>query len=103
MRDSDGDVFLRTRPDKGLLAKMTEPPVSDWTGEKATPDFPVAAEWLHRGQIVHVFTHFRLELEIWSATVPEPALLDDGWWSANLSAEALPTVFRKALAVAGLD
>jgi A/G-specific adenine glycosylase len=105
MRDADGDVFLRTRPDKGLLAKMTEPPVSDWTGQKSAPDFPVAANWTHHGQIVHVFTHFRLELEIWSAAVPEPAILAEGWWAdpRNLYAEALPTVFRKALAAAGLD
>jgi len=105
MLDADGDVFLRTRPDKGLLAKMTEPPVSDWGGAKAEPAFPVAAEWQHRGQVVHVFTHFRLELEIWSAAVPDPALLTDGWWAdpRDLGAEALPTVFRKALATAGLE
>ncbi len=105
MRDADGDVFLRTRPDKGLLAKMTEPPVSDWTGSKADPSFPVAADWRHWGQIIHVFTHFRLELEIWSTTVPDPSALEDGWWvdPRNLDAEALPTVFRKALAAAGLE
>ena len=103
MRDADGDVFLRTRPDKGLLAKMTEPPVSAWTGEKSDPTFPVAADWRHHGQIVHVFTHFRLELEVWSATVPDPSVLEDGWWSDNLDAEALPTVFRKALAAAGME
>jgi A/G-specific adenine glycosylase len=105
MRDADGDVFLRTRPDKGLLAKMTEPPVSEWTGKKSAPDFPVAADWHHHGQIVHVFTHFRLELEIWSATVAEPAVLTEGWWADphELNGEALPTVFRKALALAGLD
>ncbi len=103
MRDSDGDVFLRTRPDKGLLAKMTEPPVSEWGSAKAEPVYPVAAEWRHHGQIIHVFTHFRLELEVWSATVPDPSLLADGWWSDNLEGEALPTVFRKALAAAGLE
>jgi A/G-specific adenine glycosylase len=103
MRDADGDVFLRTRPPTGLLAKMTEVPVSDWTGTKSDPSFPVASDWRHHGQIVHVFTHFRLELEIWSATIPDPAALDDGWWTdpRNLHAEALPTVFRKALAAAG--
>ncbi len=93
------------RPGTGLLAKMTEPPVSDWTGEKSAPDFPIAAQWTHKGLIVHVFTHFRLELEIWSATVPEPAILAEGWWSdpRELDAEALPSVFRKALAMAGLE
>ncbi|RYE07903.1 MAG: A/G-specific adenine glycosylase [Hyphomicrobiales bacterium] len=104
MRDADGDVFLRSRPDKGLLAKMTEPPVSDWVSAKSEPDFPVAADWRHHGQIVHVFTHFRLELEVWSVTVAQPEALADGWWAdpRRLDAEALPTVFRKALAAAGL-
>ncbi len=104
MRDADGDVYLRTRPPSGLLAKMTETPVSDWTRARAEPPFPVAADWRRAGQIVHVFTHFRLELEIWSATIDDPAPLAEGWWTdpARLDAEALPTVFRKALAAAGL-
>ena len=104
MLDADGDVFLRTRPGQGLLAQMTEPPVSDWTGERQDPVFPVRADWRHRGQVVHVFTHFRLELEIWSAAIPDPKLLADGWWAdpRRLDTEALPTVFRKALATAGV-
>jgi len=103
--DADGDVFLRTRAGQGLLAQMTEPPVSDWTSDRSDPRFPLKARWDHRGQVVHVFTHFRLELEIWSATVPDPGLLADGWWAdpRRLDAEALPTVFRKALATAGLE
>jgi A/G-specific adenine glycosylase len=104
MRDAHGDVYLRTRADTGLLAKMTETPVSEWTGAKSEPTFPLAADWTHHGQIVHVFTHFRLELEVWSATVGETGGLSDGWWSdpGELDREALPTVFRKALAAAGL-
>ena len=104
MLDADGDVFLRTRPGQGLLAQMTEPPVSDWTAERGNPRFPLKADWRHRGQVVHVFTHFRLELEIWQATIADPAQLADGWWAdpRELNAEALPTVFRKALATAGL-
>ena len=105
MLDADGDVFLRTCADTGLLAKMTGTPVSDWTGDESPPAYPVRASWRHRGQVVHVFTHFRLELEIWSATIPDPAILADGWWAdpRELHTEALPTVFRKALAMAGLD
>lgn len=102
MRDGAGDVYLQGRADKGLLARMTEVPVSDWTGAPAAPGYPVAAEWRHRGRVVHVFTHFRLELEVWSTTVPDPAALSAGWWAdpAELGAEALPSVFRKVLATA---
>jgi A/G-specific adenine glycosylase len=82
---------------------MTEPPVSEWTSVTAAPTFPIAADWRAHGRIIHVFTHFRLELEVWSTIVPDPTLLADGWWSdpTRLDAEALPTVFRKALALAG--
>ncbi|ODT70645.1 MAG: A/G-specific adenine glycosylase [Pelagibacterium sp. SCN 63-23] len=104
MRDAAGDVYLQSRPAKGLLAGMTEVPTSDWAAELAEPDHPVAADWQHRGQVVHIFTHFRLELEVWSAVVA-PEGLDHGWWAAPsaLRGEALPTLFRKVLAEAGLD
>jgi len=104
MRDAEGDVYLRSRPATGLLAKMTEPPVSDWISVKSEPAFPLPADWTHHGQIVHVFTHFRLELEVWSATVRDTAALSEGWWAdpRTLGKEALPTVFVKALAAAGL-
>ncbi|WP_127752197.1 A/G-specific adenine glycosylase [Devosia sp. 1566] len=104
MRDGAGDVYLQTRPDKGLLAKMTEVPCSPWGEALAEPSYPAAGDWRHHGQVVHVFTHFRLELEVWSATV-EPDGLDSGWWSspADLHGEALPTLFRKVLAGAGVE
>ena len=103
MRDAAGDVYLQTRADSGLLAKMTETPGTPWTGDKADPAFPQAADWRPCGQVIHIFTHFRLELDVWTATV-DPKTLDGGWWSSprDLSGEALPTVFRKVLSAAGL-
>ena len=103
MTDEDGDVYLQARPDKGLLAKMTEVPGSDWAADLPPVGYPVRSDWRHRGQVVHVFTHFRLELEVWSAQVPSEGL-DGGWWTepAALAGEALPTLFRKVLAAAGL-
>jgi A/G-specific adenine glycosylase len=101
MRDADEDVYLQTRADTGLLAKMTETPTSEWTSRRTEPCFPVAADWTRAGQVIHVFTHFRLELDVWTAIV-DPASLGAGWWAspARLDGEALPTVFRKVLAVA---
>jgi A/G-specific adenine glycosylase len=103
MRDAAGDVYLQSRPAKGLLGGMTEVPGSDWTSDLGTAAYPLEAAWSHRGQVVHVFTHFRLELEVWSAEVA-PDGLDGGWWAAPqaLKGEALPTLFRKVLAAAGL-
>jgi len=104
MRDADGDVFLQSRPEKGLLGGMTEVPGSDWAAVLPVADYPLKADWKHGGQVVHIFTHFRLELEVWTATVAGDDL-DGGWWSEPraLKGEALPTLFRKVLAVAGLE
>ena len=104
MQDADGDVFLRSRPAKGLLGGMTEVPGSDWASVLPVTAYPTGGEWRHRGQVVHVFTHFRLELEVWSAEVGAEGL-DGGWWAepAALKGEALPTLFRKVLAAVGLD
>lgn len=103
MLDPSGDVYLQSRAEKGLLAQMTETPVSPWVSEKQPVQFPQPADWRHRGQVVHIFTHFRLELDIWSATI-DPAGMDAGWWSSprDLPGEALPTLFKKVLAAAGL-
>ena len=103
MLDGDGDVYLQSRPEKGLLGGMTEVPNSEWVADLPDAAYPVAADWRHRGQVVHVFTHFRLELEVWSAEVA-PNGLDGGWWAepSALHGEALPTLFRKVLAQAGL-
>lgn len=105
MRDADGDVYLRTRAEKGLLAKMTETPGSAWTAESQEVAHPLAAEWRRAGQVIHVFTHFRLELEVWTAVVPDTTLLTEGWWTdpRELDNEALPSLFRKVLAMAGLE
>jgi A/G-specific adenine glycosylase len=102
--DRDGDVLLQKRADKGLLAQMTETPGSMWVAAPSAPKFPQTGDWRHRGQIVHVFTHFRLELEVWALAAENPAGFAEGWWAdpRELDAEALPTVFRKVLA-AGLE
>lgn len=104
MLDAAGDVYLQTRPGKGLLAGMTEVPTSEWAAELAEVSYPLAGDWRHRGQVVHVFTHFRLEMEVWSAQV-RPEGLEGGWWSepSSLAGEALPTLFRKVLAAAGFS
>ncbi|HQZ12119.1 MAG TPA: A/G-specific adenine glycosylase [Devosia sp.] len=104
MRDASGDVYLQKRAATGLLGGMTETPTSDWAGNRATPQFPVVGEWRNAGQVIHVFTHFRLELDVWTAVV-DPSSLSAGWWTEpqTLGAQALPTVFRKVLVAAGVE
>lgn len=103
---ADGSVLLRTRPDKGLLAKMTEVPGSAWSHDfdsaQALAAAPLKATWKRLpGVVRHVFTHFPLELTVFAAQVPRAAKAPKGArWVKRMEAgdEALPTVMRKVLA-----
>jgi A/G-specific adenine glycosylase len=109
-----GDALLvRTRVEKGLLGGMTEVPGSDWLAGhddkaalKQAPALKGVAKW-HRkaGVVTHVFTHFPLELVIYTAKVAARTRAPEGMrWVpvATLAEEALPNVMRKAIAH-GLD
>ncbi|HZD92389.1 MAG TPA: A/G-specific adenine glycosylase [Pseudolabrys sp.] len=106
---ADGGVLLRQRPDKGLLAKMTEVPGSDWSHDfevakahKAAPQVSDDLKWRRLpGVVTHVFTHFPLELTVFVADVPRGTRAPKGarWVKrADLAGEALPNVMRKVLA-----
>jgi A/G-specific adenine glycosylase len=105
-----GDQLLvRTRPEKGLLGGMTEVPGSSWlaaqddkTALKQAPELKGIARW-HRkpGVVTHVFTHFPLELVVYTAQARPRAAAPAGMrWVpiATLQGEALPNVMRKAIA-----
>ncbi|WP_192738572.1 A/G-specific adenine glycosylase [Bradyrhizobium sp. OAE829] len=107
------ELLVRTRAEKGLLGGMTEVPGSDWLAghdDKAAlqqaPALKGIAKW-HRkvGVVTHVFTHFPLELVIFTAKVAARTRPPEGMrWVpiATLAGEALPNVMRKAIAH-GLD
>ena len=99
---ADGAVLLRTRPDAGLLGGMSEPPGSEWTATPPAMAPPFAAAWREAGTVVHVFTHFRLELTVWRADVAGIGTPTGAWWSAPtaLPGEALPSVMKKAIEAA---
>src|SRR5712672_1378659 len=103
------ELLVRTRPERGLLGGMTEVPGSDWLAaqdDKAAlrqaPVLKDIARW-HRkvGVVTHVFTHFPLELVIYTATIAARARAPKGMrWVpvATLRDEALPNVMRKVIA-----
>ena len=102
----DGAVLLRKRPDKGLLGGMTEVPGTDWGTrialEDAVRNAPVDGDWHAEAKpVVHVFTHFRLELNVLSCETTSPAP-KGMWWApaADLPGEALPSVMKKAIEAA---
>jgi A/G-specific adenine glycosylase len=105
-----GDQLLvRTRAEKGLLGGMTEVPGSRWLAAqddkaalKQAPALKGAARW-HRkaGVVTHVFTHFPLELVVYTASVAARTRAPQGMrWVpiVTLRDEALPNVMRKAIA-----
>ncbi len=108
----DGRVLLRQRPEAGLLGGMLEVPSTPWSDDfpplkEALRSGPVTADWWQvPGTIVHVFTHFRLELTVYRALVPGDAGLT--FWAEqdrcrwvkrrDLPAQALPSVMKKIIA-----
>jgi A/G-specific adenine glycosylase len=105
-----GDQLLvRTRPEKGLLGGMTEVPTSDWVAaqdDKAAlqqaPELKSIARWHRRaGVVTHVFTHFPLELIVYTSSVSARSRAPEGMRFvpiATLQDEALPNVMRKVIA-----
>lgn len=103
------ELLVRTRPAKGLLGGMTEVPGSDWLAKQAAqaaleqaPALQGIARW-HRkaGVVTHVFTHFPLELIVYTADVPLRTRAPAGMrWVpiAALAVEALPNLMRKVIA-----
>jgi A/G-specific adenine glycosylase len=107
------ELLVRTRVEKGLLGGMTEVPGSNWIAAqddkaalKQAPVLTGMGRW-HRkaGIVTHVFTHFPLELVVYTANVSARARAPAGMrWVpvATLQDEALPNVMRKVIAH-GLD
>ncbi len=110
VRRADGFVLVRTRPAKGLLGGMTEVPTTEWAADfngkgalNCAPRFALrkSEKWRHiPGVVRHVFTHFPLELTVYTADVPAdtPAPKGTRWVALNeLAGEALPSLMRKVL------
>jgi len=102
----DGRLLLRRRPEKGLLGGMSEVPSTPWTEEAGGPAAPLrhapiaAGDWTELDTIVrHTFSHFHLELQIVSVSLPDqPAINGHTWWEVDrLGKAALPTVMVKVV------
>jgi A/G-specific adenine glycosylase len=102
IENQHGDILVRRRAEKGLLGGMMEFPSSEWV--RIPPDgetaYPFQSDWKAvPGKVVHVFTHFRLELEI-SRTVVTGEIPLAGQWAAVSSFDGLglPGLMRKIAA-----
>ena len=97
--DERGRVLVRQRPMKGLLAGMTEFPSQDWNEQEEKLQEPFASEWKKlAGVVEHTFTHFHLELTVWTTQRKTPALSGRFVEVAQLVNEALPSLMRKVAA-----
>jgi A/G-specific adenine glycosylase len=90
LRRPDGAILMRTRPAKGLLGGTVELPGTAWTidfdADKAEAQAPVKANWRRLpGFVEQAFTHFTLQLAVYSARTKNErlALLDCHWVSAE--------------------
>jgi A/G-specific adenine glycosylase len=109
LKRMDGAVLLEDRPDQGLLGGMTGVPTSPWQELELEEDVilnsaPVKGRWQKlEGVVTHVFTHFHLTLSVYHADAPKTMKIKSShrWSSSNgPEGEALPTVFRKVIALA---
>ncbi|SDO08814.1 A/G-specific DNA-adenine glycosylase [Aureimonas jatrophae] len=104
-RRSDGAVWLRRRPNQGMLGGMAEPPTTGWSsrsdGQLGIEAAPFDADWSAAGTVQHGFTHFDLQLEVFRADI-DYIDDDDGWWAPaeSIDQEALPTLMRSVIAAA---
>lgn len=106
IEDPSGRIFLRRRPERGLLGGLLEFPSTDWReGDAGTLcEAPLELDWQRLGPVPrHTFTHFHLDLEVYSAKLDNPARLDNqpgGIWAQisnqeQIEALALPTLMAK--------
>ncbi|MGB0920568.1 MAG: A/G-specific adenine glycosylase [Alphaproteobacteria bacterium] len=108
IRNKAGEILLRQRPEKGLLAKMIEVPSSGWVVDGAFGDMTAVPlpnlTWQKLdGHVAHTFTHFHLELEVHVATTEKS--VDGAFWVAEdgLDDVALPSLMRKVINKAIVD
>lgn len=99
----EGKVWLRRRPEKGLLGGMMEVPSDEWVPSNSwdnipNPRVPIIANWdLLPGVVRHTFTHFHLELKVVRLNLEEIINLQEGEWCGinDIENYALPTVMKK--------
>ena len=114
VRQND-QVLLMRRPPRGLLGGMAGFPCSEWDKKGTatrnaltTTGRPLAASAIWQtlpGRVTHVFTHFRLEIEVQQANVGAEFQPPDGhfWWAIqDMTAAGLPSLMHKIARHAGV-
>ena len=103
--NQNGEIFMRKRPNRGLLGGMVEVPSTDWAIEQwsiadAIKIAPLKANWrILPGVVKHTFTHFHLELLILGANLRPVDGPAEAIWVLPEKIEnyPLPTVIKKVV------
>jgi len=106
----DGAVYLRRRPEKGLLGGMTEIPSTEWREEDWKMSdvlgyAPSSSNWRQLpGTVTHTFTHFHLRLTVLVGAA-DHTRPNEGYWCkpGQFSDYALPTIMKKIVSHALTD
>lgn len=103
IEDSQHQILLEKRPDKGLLAGLMGLPTTPW--QETLPDTDQTLSYVPcQGEgwqtlpitVHHTFTHFHLELGVIKGHAPNP---QKGLWVPlqDLKSYALPTLMKKVI------
>ena len=97
--NAKGEMLFERRPEKGLLGGMLGLPGTPWAevADDELSHAPAKAKWKRAGAIEHVFTHFRLTLDVYVGEAPKGFRKKSGQqWIAPGDAK-VPTVMKKAV------
>ncbi len=101
-RGNGAEVWLVTRPAKGMLGGMRALPDDGWSAqEHGSGAEPIEGAWRSLGAVRHGFTHAQLTLEVKALETAVAVPGEGQWWPVSRIAEAgLATLFAKAAALA---
>jgi A/G-specific adenine glycosylase len=101
-RERGSQVWLVTRPAKGMLGGMRALPDDGWSAQadgSGAP--PLSGQWRDLGAVRHGFTHARLTLAVQALETAETPPAEGQWWPVAALGEAgLATLFAKAARLA---
>lgn len=98
--NDEGQVLLERRPDRGLLGGMVGLPTTEWVEDKKEAHLGCFEHAVCLNlQVLHVFTHFHLTLDIYSVENYNARNFETAFWSDldDIHSIGFPTVFKKVV------
>ena len=101
LMNEKGEILVRTRPSKGMLASMLEVPNDEWVEKKSLLQKDnlvkkIDKSFQKKGNFTYSFSHFNLRTEIFYLKVRKENFPKQKWLSfSRYSKSQLPTVMKK--------